>query len=128
MGLSFQNLCCSAADIIFQLYRPEQSFTQSSSATLLMLNMNLGGVTCFHHRSICSRDYITTKEFICLVLRVMSDCIGQQRIIDDCFLLCFMSVPHFFSTAAKQDNKFLHSWYHKNDIQAGKGDCYLLKT
>ena len=128
VGLRFRNLCRSAADIIFQLHRPEQSFTRRRSATRLMLNMNLGGVACFHHRSICSRDYITAEELICLVLRVMSNCIGQQKIIDDCFLLCFMPVPHFFSKAAKQDSQFLHSWYHKNDIQAGNGDCYLLKT
>lgn len=58
--------------------------------------MNLGGVTCFHHRSICSRDYITTKEFICLGLWGHVWLHRLQKNNRWLFLLYFMSVPHFF--------------------------------
>lgn len=76
------------------------------SATLLFLDTDLGGVACFPYWSICCRDDITTKELICLVSRVTFNCRGQLRIINDCFLLYSMSVPHFFSKTAEPGNQF----------------------
>lgn len=82
--------------------------TQSkmSSATLFVLNENLGGVLWSRYRSVCPRNDITPKELICLVLRVMFNCIGQRRMTNDCFLLFFKSVSHFFSETAEQYSQF----------------------
>lgn len=101
VGLWFQNLRCSADVIIFQLYQPEQNF-QCHRARL---KLNLSGPVCFHYWSICSRDYLTTKELICLVWRVMFNCVGQRRMINDCFLLYIKSVPPFCSKTAEQYNQ-----------------------